>query len=113
MTVEELAASIKAHVEEVDEWGDGFVDYKVIARHVLTLLDAERERAGSAKMLGSDFESVTNDRPRYCSECDKRVLKGERILVSRRNGKAMKYVCSENCRLEFDARIWDEIAGII
>ncbi len=61
-------------------------------------------------MIGSDF--VTESSPRYCrcSECNKKIPKGERRLVSQRGGVVKKIVCSEDCRLTFDDRIWQEFA---
>jgi hypothetical protein len=38
-------------------------------------------------------------------------MSGQPILQSIKNGKVKKVVCSEKCRLDFDARIWQEIAA--
>ena len=65
-------------------------------------------REGSEGMIGSDFKWVTNPATRYC-DCHRKVKKGEQILASIRNGKVYKYVCSEDCRLEFDNRFWQGV----
>lgn len=62
------------------------------------------------KLIGSDFVEQTAPRLTYCSECARKIPAGEVALVSLKYGKVQKRVCSEDCRLEFDARFWDEIA---
>lgn len=61
-------------------------------------------------MIGSDFIEVKNPYTRHCGECGRKILKGEQILASIKNGEVKKYVCSEECRLEFDNRIWQQFA---
>ena len=61
-------------------------------------------------LIGSDFMPEIVSRPAHCSECGERLAVGRKALVSIRNGKVQKRVCGENCRLEFDARFWDEAA---
>ena len=46
-----------------------------------------------------------------CSECLNKISKGSTRLVSRRNGRVMKVVCSEECRQDFEARFLDEVAN--
>lgn len=62
-------------------------------------------------MIGSDFtiESVRKHCV-YCSECGRKLGLNEPALVSKRNGVVKKRVCGENCRLEFDARFWGQVA---
>ena len=50
-----------------------------------------------------------------CSECGVKIPKGGPCLVSRKLArrspavaKVMKKVCSQECREEFDNRIWNE-----
>lgn len=63
-------------------------------------------------MLGNDFTPAFATRKGRCSECGMRIMAGQPILHSRskKDGKVRKTVCSEKCRLDFDARIWQEIA---
>lgn len=60
-------------------------------------------------LLEPFVESVT-DYVRRCSECGEKIPKGNPALASIKNGKVRKVVCSENCRLEFDARFWENRA---
>ena len=46
-----------------------------------------------------------------CGECSKTIRVGSDSLVSRRYGKVQKRVCSEECRLTFDDRYWQERAN--
>jgi predicted nucleic acid-binding Zn ribbon protein len=62
------------------------------------------------KPIGSDFVTVFARQHRRCSECSKVILKGESYLASIKDGKVKKTVCSEECRLEFDARFWQNAA---
>lgn len=64
-----------------------------------------------AKPIGSDFILRAAEYTTFCSECDRSIPKGELAFVSIRNGKIQKRVCSEDCRLEFDARYWQERAA--
>jgi hypothetical protein len=61
-------------------------------------------------LIGNDFIKRPATRSCYCSECGKKIRKGEPELVSIRRGKVRKRVCSEECRLEFDSAIWQEFA---
>jgi hypothetical protein len=61
-------------------------------------------------LIGNDFVKWTQMCKSYCSECGRLMPKGSVVLVSMRKGKVMKKVCSEDCRLEFDARFWDQVA---
>jgi hypothetical protein len=61
-------------------------------------------------MLGNDFVEVIAARKGRCSECGGRIMVGQPILRSWKNGKTKKIVCSEKCRLDFDARVWQAIA---
>ena len=63
-----------------------------------------------SKLIGSDFVQQAAPRLVYCSECGKKIPAGEIALVSLRKGKVQKRVCSEDCRLEFDAAFWDNVA---
>jgi hypothetical protein len=60
-------------------------------------------------MIGSDFVWIVNPYTRRCGECHKKVEKGERIMASIKGGKVKKYVCSEDCRLEFDNEFWQGV----
>ena len=62
------------------------------------------------KPIGSDFVPDTAIRLTYCSECGKRMPIGFTSLVSIRNGKVAKRVCSEECRLTFDNNFWQGVA---
>lgn len=61
-------------------------------------------------MIGSDFLPEIRPVTSQCSECGRWMYKAQEALVSRKNGKVKKVVCCEDCRLEFDARVWDTIA---
>jgi len=63
-------------------------------------------------LIGSDFVRQISDRPRRCSQLmfGKRIKKGDVCLMSIRNGKIMKVVCSEDCRQDFDAEFWEGAA---
>lgn len=61
-------------------------------------------------LIGSDFQPEALTYNRRCSECGKKMQKGDNVLVSRRFGKVQKRVCSEECRLEFDNNYWQERA---
>lgn len=60
-------------------------------------------------MIGSDFvwEETPAGSRRQCSECGTRHRK---MLVSRRNGRVKKVVCSEECRVDFDDAYWQHRA---
>jgi hypothetical protein len=60
-------------------------------------------------MLGSDFVPTVLKHGRYC-DCGRKMNVGESYLASIKYGKIQKWVCSEDCRLEFDARVWAGIA---
>ncbi len=61
-------------------------------------------------LIGSDFIIVKAAHDCHCSECGKRIRKGEGCLVSVRMGKVQKRVCSEECRLIFDDAYWQQRA---
>lgn len=61
-------------------------------------------------LLGSDFTPDPVRRHARCGECGKKMRRGEVSLVSVRDGKVRKRVCGENCRLEFDDRMWQGVA---
>ncbi len=63
-------------------------------------------------LIGSDFVRVISDRVRHCSQlnCGKRIKKGDTCLMSIRDGKVKKIVCSEDCRQDFDAEFWEGAA---
>ena len=63
-------------------------------------------------VLGSDFTKMTSVVRRRCSECGKDIPAGGDMLASVKKGKVKKVVCSEECRLEFDARVWQEFADL-
>lgn len=56
--------------------------------------------------IGNDFAEEITVYKCFCSECHKVIFKGSKALVSRRNGKVQKRICSEECRLTFDDRFW-------
>lgn len=60
--------------------------------------------------IGSDFITRVAMKAAKCSECGRQIPAGTRELVSIRKGKVQKRVCSEDCRLEFDARFWEQRA---
>jgi hypothetical protein len=61
-------------------------------------------------LIGNDFTLMTSTVRRRCSECGAGIPAGSDMLASVKYGKVRKVVCSENCRLEFDARVWQEFA---
>ena len=61
-------------------------------------------------VLGSNFVTQPAPRKMKCSECGHPIAQGQETLASVSDGKVRKRVCSEDCRLEFDARIWQTIA---
>lgn len=61
-------------------------------------------------LIGSDFVRVQCSQAKHCSECGARIPAGGYVLVSVRGGKTRKIVCSEDCRLNFDERIWEQFA---
>lgn len=62
--------------------------------------------------IGSDFVSEVCKRNVRCSECNRWIGAGAKALVSVRKGRVQKRVCGEDCRLEFDARYWAEVAQL-
>ena len=56
--------------------------------------------------IGSDFIWAAVNHMTRCSECEEKIPAGTMALVSIRNEKVQKRVCSEDCRLEFDSRFW-------
>jgi hypothetical protein len=60
--------------------------------------------------IGSDFVEQIAPFKCRCSECPSDIQKGQVCLVSLRKGKVQKRVCCEDCRLEFDARFWQQVA---
>lgn len=61
-------------------------------------------------VLGASFVKQPAPRKVKCSECGHPIAEGQETLVSVYDGKVRKRVCSEDCRLKFDARIWQTIA---
>lgn len=62
--------------------------------------------------IGSDFNPQVCKVNVRCSECNRWIGAGATALVSVRKGRVQKRVCGEECRLEFDARYWDEVAQL-
>ncbi len=62
--------------------------------------------------IGSDFQRVKQEHRTICSECGADIPAGGIALESIRGGKCRKRVCSEDCRLEFDNRYWQERAAL-
>jgi hypothetical protein len=60
--------------------------------------------------IGNDFVRQLAPRGMPCSECGARISKGAECLVAIRKGKVQKRVCGEECRLQFDANYWDNLA---
>lgn len=58
------------------------------------------------KPIGSDFLLKSVKFTTRCSECHKKIPANTPALVSIRHGKVQKRVCSEECRLIFDAWFW-------
>ena len=69
-----------------------------------------REGTEQIEMIGSDFIGEPSPRSCRCSECGGKISMGDLRLVSRRGGVVKKIICSEDCRLTFDDRIWQEFA---
>ena len=64
-------------------------------------------------MIGNDFIVEKSLRGFSCGECHIRIPKGaDRRIALGKNGKVVKTLCmSEDCRLEFDNRIWQQFAS--
>lgn len=62
-------------------------------------------------LIGSDFVPHTIKYVKHCGECGYKMQVGYRALASIRDGKVKKIVCSEECRLEFDANFWAAAAA--
>jgi hypothetical protein len=60
--------------------------------------------------IGSDFITEVRKTNIRCSECGGWIGAGATCLVSIRKGKVQKRVRGEDCRLDFDARYWAEVA---
>lgn len=60
----------------------------------------------------SDFAPETLWRNWTCGECWRFYERGKIVLVSRRNGRVRKIVCSEACREEFEQRFWEGKAAV-
>jgi len=56
------------------------------------------------------FQSEKVHYERKCSECRKVIPGGTVSFASRIGPKVLKVVCSEDCRLDFDQRYWENIA---
>jgi hypothetical protein len=69
-----------------------------------------RNRGKMTKPIGSDFTPIHAKLKRRCSECSTVIEKGGPALASIKDGKIRKVVCSEACRVEFDARFWQGVA---
>jgi hypothetical protein len=63
-------------------------------------------------LIGNDFIPEIRENSVHCSECNKKIRKGELCLVSIKKGKVQKRVCGEDCRLDFDARFWEIAAKV-
>jgi hypothetical protein len=61
-------------------------------------------------LIGNDFITVTYPETVRCSECGKKITAGQPVLVSKKGGKVRKRICGEECRLTFDARVWEDFA---
>lgn len=61
-------------------------------------------------LIGNDFVERVEAKTVYCSECGRKILPGEKSLVSLKGGKVKKRVCSEECRQTFDDAIWQAFA---
>ena len=63
-------------------------------------------------MIGSSssFVLARYGKPSLCSECLKTIPAHSYALVSHRQGRVVKRVCSEGCRETFDDRFWQERA---
>ncbi|MCP4201889.1 MAG: hypothetical protein GY769_08145 [bacterium] len=58
----------------------------------------------------SDFEYEFSGGATRCSECKTPIRKGGPCLVAKdKKGRVRKKVCSQECRAEFEDRIWQEI----
>jgi hypothetical protein len=62
--------------------------------------------------IGSDFQRVKQTHRTRCSECGAGIPVGEIALESIRDGKCRKRVCSNQCRIDFDDRYWQERAAL-
>jgi len=60
--------------------------------------------------IGSDFITRPAAKRTKCSECGRNIAEGLPEMVSIRKGKVQKRVCSNECRLEFDNRYWQDRA---
>jgi hypothetical protein len=61
-------------------------------------------------LIGNDFKLVVAPFAFNCGECGNHIPAGGRCLESVRFGKVQKRVCSEDCRVSFDDRYWQERA---
>ena len=61
-------------------------------------------------MIGNDFVLKAVKFTTHCSECGKKIPANTPALVSIKKGKVRKRVCSEECRLTFDAWFWADVA---
>ena len=63
-------------------------------------------------MIGSSssFVLARYGKSSLCSECLKTIPAHSYALVSHRQGRVVKRVCSEGCRETFDDRFWQERA---
>lgn len=63
-------------------------------------------------LIGSraSFTNRTYPTAEICSECDKSHPAGHAWLVSIRNGRVQKRVCSEDCRFMFDHKYWRSLS---
>ena len=65
---------------------------------------------GVMPAIGSDFVWAASARKVRCSECSRYIAPGVASLVSIRNGRVQKRVCSDECRLEFENNYWQQVA---
>ena len=63
------------------------------------------------RLIGSDFTQVVQTRKTRCSECGFNIPVGDTALESIKDGKCVKRVCGENCRMDFDDRFWSGVAA--
>ena len=63
-------------------------------------------------LIGSSSSFVLTSYGKWslCSECLKTIPAHSYALVSSRNGRVVKRVCSDACRQVFDDRFWQERA---
>ena len=58
----------------------------------------------------SSFVLIRSGKSSKCSECQKEIPAHSYALVSHQQGRVVKRVCSDGCRVTFDDRFWQERA---